>query len=110
MVDLIDNTPHGIPASMTEVATPGRTVKRRAAHVPAYFDRPQTSNSPTEAINGQLEHLPGIALAFRTLSHHLARRLPETGGFRPPLHPALRRAGYRRRQITGGPPLIARAR
>jgi transposase len=25
----------------------------------AYFDRPGTSNGPTEAINGRLEHLRG---------------------------------------------------
>jgi hypothetical protein len=39
--------------------------------VPAELDRAQTSNGPTEAINGQLEHLPGIALGFRTLSHYM---------------------------------------
>jgi len=33
----------------------------------AYFDRPRTSNDPTEAINGRLEHLRGIALGFRSL-------------------------------------------
>ncbi|MFL3896334.1 transposase, partial [Pseudomonas aeruginosa] len=30
-----------------------------------YFDRPGTSNGPTEAINGRLEHLRGTALGFR---------------------------------------------
>jgi hypothetical protein len=71
MVDLIDSIGHGIPASMTEVATLGRTVKRRASDVLAQLDRPQTSNGPTEAINGRLEHLPGIALGFRTLSQSI---------------------------------------
>lgn len=34
----------------------------------AYFDRPRTSNHPTEAINGRLEHLRGIAQGFRSLT------------------------------------------
>ena len=33
-----------------------------------YFDRPGTSNGPTEAINGRLEHLRGTALGFRNLT------------------------------------------
>jgi len=55
----------------------------------AYFDRPGTSNGPTEAINGRLEHLRGSALGFRNLTNYIARSLLETGGFRPRLHPAL---------------------
>ncbi|KXZ61798.1 hypothetical protein Mlaev_00193 [Microbacterium laevaniformans] len=53
----------------------------------AYFDRPGTSNGPTEAINGRLEHLRGSALDFRNLTHYIARSLLEAGGFRPALHP-----------------------
>jgi Transposase len=45
--------------------------------------------SPTEAINGRLEHLRGSALGFRNLTNYIARSLLETGGFRPRLHPAL---------------------
>jgi transposase len=55
----------------------------------AYFDRPRTSNGPTEAINGRLEHLRGSALGFRNLTNYTARSLLETGGFRPRLHPRL---------------------
>jgi transposase len=44
-----------------EVVTLGRTLKKRADDVLAYFDRPGTSNGPTEAINGRLEHLRGSA-------------------------------------------------
>ena len=62
---------------------------KRAVDVLAYFDRPGTSNGPTEAINGRLEHLRGSALGFRNLTNHIARSLLETGGFRPRLHPAL---------------------
>jgi hypothetical protein len=67
----------------------GRTLKKRAADALAHFDRPGASNGPTEAINGRLEHLRGSALGFRNLTNYIARRLLETGGFRPQLHPAL---------------------
>jgi SAM-dependent methyltransferase len=43
---------------LQEVITLGRTLKKRATDILAYFDRPGTSNGPTEAINGRLEHLP----------------------------------------------------
>jgi Transposase len=63
---------------------------RRAADMLAYFDRPGTSNGPTEAI-GRLEHLRGSALGFRNLTNYIARSLLETGGFRPRLpHPRCR--------------------
>jgi transposase len=65
----------------------GRMLKKRAADVLAYFDRPGSSNGPTEAINGRLEHLRGSALGFRSLTNYSARSLLETGGFRPQLHP-----------------------
>jgi hypothetical protein len=39
----------------------------------AYFDRPGTSNGPTEALNGRLEHLRGSALGFRNLTNYIAR-------------------------------------
>jgi transposase len=78
-----------VPAELTELITLGRTLKRRAADVLAYFTRPGTSNGPTEAINGRLEHLRGSALGFRNLTNYIARSLLETGGFRPRLHPAL---------------------
>ena len=50
MRHLIDSISHGVPAALTEVITLGRTLKKRAADVLAYFDRPGTSNGPTEAI------------------------------------------------------------
>ena len=53
----------------------------------AYFARPGTSNRPTEAINGRLEHLRGSALGFRNLTNYIARSLLESGAFRPRLHP-----------------------
>jgi transposase len=89
MQTVIDAVSHGVPGTLTEVARLGRTLTKRAADVLAYFDRPGTSNGPTEAINGRLEHLRGSALGFRNLTHYIARSLLETGGFRPRLHRGL---------------------
>ncbi len=87
MARLIESVTAGVPAALTELITLGRTLKKRAEDVLAYFDRPGTSNGPTEAMNGRLEHLRGSALGFRNLTHYIARSLLETGGFRPQLHP-----------------------
>jgi transposase len=73
MRQLIDNLAAAVPAPLTELRTLGRTLKKRAEDVLAYFDRPHTSNGPTEAINGRLEHLRGSALGFRNLTHYIAR-------------------------------------
>jgi transposase len=89
MSTLIDALSSAVPVELTELTTLGRTLKRRAADVLAYFTRPGTSNGPTEAINGRLEHLRGSALGFRNLTNYIARSLLETGGFRPRLHPGL---------------------
>ena len=89
LTKLIDTLRRGVPAALAELVTLGRTLHRRAADVLAYFDRPGTSNGPTEAINGRLEHLRGSALGFRSLTNYIARSLLETGGFRPRLHPRL---------------------
>jgi transposase len=89
MTKLIDSVSHGVPTALTEVITLGRTLTKRAADVLAYFDRPGTSNGPTEAVNGRLEHLRGSALGFRNLTNYIARCLLEAGGFRPRLHRGL---------------------
>ena len=85
--DTINRIGDGVPAGLVEVRKLARTLKQRAGDVLGYFDRPGTSNGPTEAINGRLEHLRGTALGFRNLSHYIARSLLESGGFRPQLHP-----------------------
>jgi transposase len=87
---VIKTISHGVPAGLPELNRLGRTLKQRAADVLAYFDRPGTSNGPTEAINGRLEHLRGTALGFRNLTNDITRSLLDTGGFRPRLHPLLR--------------------
>ena len=90
MQAVIDAVSAGVPAALVEVRKLGRTLKQRAADILAFFDRPGTSNGPTEAINGRLEHLRGSALGFRNLTNYIARSLLEAGGFRPALHPRLR--------------------
>ena len=87
MSALIESISEAVPDALTEVITLGRTLKKRADDVLACFDRPGTSNGPTEAINGRLEHLRGSALGFRNLTHYIARSLLEVGGFKPRLHP-----------------------
>jgi transposase len=89
MTKLIESISQGVPAALTEPINLGRTLTKRAADVLAYFDRPGTSNGPTEAINGRLEHLRGSALGFRNLTNYIARSLLESGGFRPQRHPGL---------------------
>nr|WP_285178978.1 ISL3 family transposase [Micrococcus terreus]MDK7700646.1 ISL3 family transposase [Micrococcus terreus] len=89
MEQLIAKLGRAVPTKLTERAALGRTLKKRAADILAYFDRPGTSNGPTEAINGRLEHLRGSALGFRNLTNYIARSLLESGGFRPLLHPEL---------------------
>ncbi len=89
MEKLIDSLSAGVPAALAELVTLGRTLKKRADDVLAYFDRPGTGNGPTEVINGRLERLRGSALGFRNLTTYIARSLLETGGFRPRLRPRL---------------------
>lgn len=52
----------------------------------AYFDRPCTSNAPTETINRRIEHLCDSALDFRNPINYIVRSLLDTSGFRPRLH------------------------
>jgi len=74
MTEVIDSLSRAVPTALTELITLGRTLKKRAPDMLAYFDRPGTSNGPTEAINGRLEHLRGTALGFRNLTHYMALR------------------------------------
>ncbi|GAA0037481.1 hypothetical protein JCM18882A_34310 [Brevibacterium metallidurans] len=90
LLRVIDALTTSVPTEFIELKRLGRTLKRQAADVLAFFTRPGTSNGPTEAINGRLEHLRGSALGFRNLTHYIARCLLESGGFRPVLHSRLR--------------------
>jgi transposase len=86
MRTLINKISSKIPAGLEEIQTLGRTLKKRATDILAYFDHPHSSNGPTEAINGRLDHLRGTALGFRNLFNYRIRSLLETGGFRPKIH------------------------
>lgn len=79
MQRLIDSLRQAVPEGLEEIQTLARTLTERAADILAYFDHPRTSNGPTEAINGRLEHLRGIALGFRNLTHYTIRSLIHTG-------------------------------
>ncbi|AQP46229.1 ISL3 family transposase [Tessaracoccus aquimaris] len=83
---VINSLKAGVPKALIELAQLGRTLHKRRDDILAFFDHPGTSNGPTEAINGRLEHLRGIALGFRNLAHYRLRSLLEAGGFRPQLH------------------------
>ena len=87
MQAVIESVSTGVLAALVEIRRLGRTMRQRATDILAFFDRPGTSNGPTEAINGRLEHLRGSALGFRNLTHYIARSLLEAGGFKPALHP-----------------------
>lgn len=87
---VIDSISTGIPYEGAELRTLGRTMKRRADDILAYFDHARTSNGPTEAINGRIEHLRGTALGFRNLLNYITRALLDTGGFRTQIHSFLR--------------------
>jgi len=89
MARLIDSISTAVPTSLVEVCKLGRTLTKRREDILAFFDRPGTSNGPTEAVNGRLEHLRGTALGFRNLTGYITRSLLEAGGFRPHLHPRL---------------------
>ena len=75
------------PAVLTEIISLGRTLKKRAADVLAYFDRPGTPNGPTETINGRLAQLRGSALGCRNLTNYIARSLLETADSKPDCPP-----------------------
>ena len=80
MAALMTTLSTAVPKPLQELLTLGRTLKNRATDVLAHFDRPGTSNGPTEAINALLERLRGSALGFRNLTNYIARALLETGG------------------------------
>src|SRR5699024_5553362 len=79
MEKLITDLSAGVPKVLTELTTLDRTLKKRAADVLAYFERPGTSNGPTEALNGRLGPLRGSALGFRNLTNYIARSLHMPG-------------------------------
>ena len=78
-----------VPRDLTELMTLGRTLKRRAGDILAYFatSTPQaaTPKVPAAASNTYADPPQD----FRNLTHYITRALLETGGFKPQLHPQL---------------------
>ncbi|EFS74331.1 hypothetical protein HMPREF9622_00677 [Cutibacterium modestum HL037PA3] len=83
MISLIDSLGSASPTSLVEVCKLDRALTMRRGDVLAFFDHDESSNGPTEAINGRLEHFRETALGFRNLTHYIARSLLEADGFRP---------------------------
>ena len=79
MQRLISSLRQAVPDGLEEITELARTLTERSADILAYFDHPGSSNGPTEAVNGRLEHLRGIALGFRNLTHYTIRSLIHAG-------------------------------
>ena len=63
--------------------TLGRTLKKRAVDVLAYFDRPGTNNEPTKRSTDAWNTCAALPSASATSPPtYIARPLLETGGFR----------------------------
>lgn len=78
MFKILKRIKSGVPRALPELAQLGRSLWRRRKEILAYFDT-GASNGPVEAINGRLEHLRGIALGFRNLTHYILRSLIHSG-------------------------------
>lgn len=89
MTRLITSIQSGVPAGLEELRSLGQTMKQHRDDILAFFDHPGTSNGPTEAVNGLLEHLRGTAKGFRNIVNYIARRLLNAGGFKPLIHSLL---------------------
>lgn len=53
-----------VPTALVEISNSAAPWRAGPSDVIAFFEWPGTSNGPTEAINGRLEHLRGSALGF----------------------------------------------
>lgn len=89
MTTLIDALTLEATRHIPELKTLRKTLKKRRTDILAYFNHPNSSNGPTEAINGRLEHLRGIALGFKNLHNYIQRSLLHTGTFQTKLQPYL---------------------
>lgn len=58
-----------------ELASLGRVFKRRMHDILALFRHPNSSNGPTEAINGRIETLRGNAMGFTNTTSYIQRCL-----------------------------------
>ena len=89
-----------VTRGLTELMTLGRTLKRRAGDILAYFDHPHTSNGPTEAINGRIEDLRGSAPGLpkpHPLHHPLP---PRNRRIQTPTTPPIMKSHLSRSQVN----------
>ncbi len=99
-----------VPRGLTELITLGRTLKRRATDILAYFDHPHTTGGPTEAINGRLEHLRGSAPGLpkpHPLHHPLP---PRNRRIQTPTTPPIMKSLESVSQLRLDTPTLARVR
>ena len=89
MTRLITSIQSGVPASLEELRSLGQTMKQHRDDILTFFDHPSTSNSPTETVNGLLEHLHGTTKSFRSIINYITRCLLDAGGFKPLIHSLL---------------------
>ena len=80
-------TSTSMPSSLTELITLGRTLKRRAGDILAYFRPPPHQQRPHRSHQRTLEHLRGIAQGFVNHRNYRLRCLLHSGGFQHLLHP-----------------------
>ena len=78
-----------VPRSLTELITLGRTLKRRAGDILAYFDHPTPATAPPKPSTAASNTYATPPQDLRNLTHYITRALLETGGFKPQLHPQL---------------------
>lgn len=90
MGHMVDFLRTEVPSGLTEIRKLGCALAKLRDDILAFFDRPGTSNEPTEAINGRLEHLRGSARGSRNLTNDIARSLLESSGFKPHLNLQMR--------------------
>ena len=78
-----------VPRGLTELITLGRTLKRRAGDILAYFDHPTPATAPPKPSTAASNTYATPPQDLRNLTHYITRALIETGGFKPQLHPQL---------------------
>jgi hypothetical protein len=73
-----------VVAMLADYASHGAVLRRYSRSIGKLtFNRPGTSNGPTEAIQRPPRTPPRHRLCFRNLTTRIARSLRETGGFKP---------------------------
>ena len=82
-------TSTGMPSSLTELITLGRTLKRRAGASWPTSTTPTPATAPPKPSTHPSNTYADPHSGLRNLSHYITRALLETGGFKPQLHPQL---------------------